>query len=421
MDTDKLKYVVGKADTDCPAIIRFFGPVDSDSTQRFIEEFLWLQDVVRPSKIIVPINSDGGSVMYGMSVYSIIQSCPIEVDCVIEGIAASMGSVIWAAGKNSYMHDYSILMIHNPFLYDEDESVKNMVEAFRQQIETVYHKRFGLSKEKVRNIMNGDGNADGTFFTAKQAVEAGIIPASNIIKTSKQVCDKVKNAIDGIKDIGKIRNLMNSIAEEIDGNKLPELVNTIPIQNKQEQQVKKTMEEKDKFSFGTVAAQLGFAENSPIAGVTNRIAELLNAETELKDVKSQLGSLQIQYKGKETEVKNLQDKLAGQSDELKKYKDAEKAAKDAEIANMVQSAIDAGKIEASAKDGWIAMANSDLELTKTTLASIPERDKISKKIATDPEAVKNANETLKTVEQKAAEKVAEVVGKNFELAKFKTA
>lgn len=420
MDTDKLKYVVGKANEDCPALIRFFGPVDSTSVQNFIGEFLWLQDVVKPSKIIVAINSDGGSVMYGMSVYSVIQSCPIEVDCVVEGIAASMGSVIWAAGKNSYMHDYSILMIHNPFLFTqgEDANIKSMVDAFRQQIETIYHKRFGLNKEKVRNIMNGEEGVNGTYFSAKDAVNAGIIPASNIIRTSKQVCDKVKNAIDGIKDISEIRNVMNSIAVEVDENKLPELFSAIPIQNKQELQVNKTMEEKDKFSFGTVVAQLGLVENSPVAGVTNRITELLHAETDLKDVKSQLGTLQIQYKGKETEVKNLTTELNSHKEELKKYKDAEKASKDAEITAMVEGAIDAGKIEDSAKADWIAMAQANLELTKATLASIPEREKISEKIAKDPDSVKNANETLKTAEKKMAEKVANVVGQEFNLKSF---
>ena len=175
MDVNNLKYVVGKAETNQPAIIRFFGSVDC-----FNEEFLWLQDYVKPSKIVVLINSDGGSVMYGMSTFSIIQSCPIEVDCIIEGIAASMGSVIWAAGDHLYMHDYSILMIHNPFVYDndnEDANIKNMVNAFRKQIETIYVKRFGLSKDKVRAIMDGEGDADGTYLSAKEAVDAGILPA----------------------------------------------------------------------------------------------------------------------------------------------------------------------------------------------------------------------------------------------------
>ena len=114
MDINNLKHIVGEVEAAKPAIIRFFDSVNADSARNFISEFLWLQDYVKPSKIIVLINSEGGSVLSGMSIYSVIQACPYEVDCVVEGIAASMGSIIWAAGDNSYMHDYSLLMIHNP-------------------------------------------------------------------------------------------------------------------------------------------------------------------------------------------------------------------------------------------------------------------------------------------------------------------
>lgn len=113
MEEKELKYIIGQALENHPAVIRFYGPVTSETTAAFNNEFLWLQNCVRPSKILVLINSEGGSVIAGMSTFSAIQSCPIETHCVIEGIAASMGSVIWAAGSKLFMHDYSILMIHH--------------------------------------------------------------------------------------------------------------------------------------------------------------------------------------------------------------------------------------------------------------------------------------------------------------------
>ncbi|MDR1090959.1 MAG: ATP-dependent Clp protease proteolytic subunit [Prevotella sp.] len=420
MDTSKLKHVVGTVSENQPAIIRFFEPVNSVTAQCFNSEFLWLQEAIRPSKIIVLINSEGGSVMCGMSVFSVIQSCPIEVECVIEGIAASMGSIIWAAGKKSYMHDYSILMIHNPFLADkdcEDPNVKNMVNAFRQQVETVYRKRFGLTREKINGIMDGGDDADGTFLTASEAVNAGIIPKEHVIKTSKQVCDKVKNAIEGTKDVSAIKDVMNSIASEVDENKLPELFAAIPKQNEQELLVKQKME-KEKFSFGAVTAQLGFSEDTPVANVTNRITELLNTEAKLPKVENELSELKIQYKGKETEVTNLQGTLDGVNAELQKYKDAEHAAKKAEITTMVEAAIKEGKIEESSKESWISMAENNLDLTKSTLASIPARQKISTEIANDPSNVENAANGLTEAEKKMTETVKGVVGENFELKTF---
>lgn len=411
MDTDKLKYVVGKASHDSPAIIRFFGPVDYESTKCFNEEFLWLQNCVQPSKIVVLINSEGGSVIHGMSTFSVIQSCPIEVDCVIEGIAASMGSIIWAAGNHLYMHDYSILMIHNPFVYEkceDNETIKNMVNAFKGQLETIYQKRFALSKEKVRSIMSGEGEADGTYLNAKDAVAAGILPAENVLKTSQQVRDKVKNQIEGIASVTSLRDIMASVTEEFDENKPLEKLVAIHNHNKQNIQEQTKME--NDMNFGAVCAQLGLSTDVSTAKVSGRIADLLKAESDLKTVQSQLNNLQIEYKGKEAEVKNVKEKLAEVEATLKGYQDAERAALEAEIANTVQSAIDAGKIDKSAKESWIAMAKTNFEMVKATLASIPGREKISEKIANDPANIQHVQDTLKTAEEKMAEQVKAVVG-----------
>lgn len=420
MDTNNLKHVVGELSQGAPAIIRFFEAINCESAQRFNDEFLYLQNTVKPSKIIVLINSEGGSVMYGMGMYAIIRSCPIEVDCVIEGLAASMASVLWAAGNNSYMHDYSILMIHNPFLVkggSYDENTQNIISAFRKQLETLYHKRFGLSEAKVKAIMDGGQNVDGTYLTAQDAVDAGIIPSKHIIKTSKQICNQVKNAIKGLTDIGDIRGEMAKVTSEVDENKLPELISSIPNQNELLQQ-RKLMAEKDNFSFGAVAAQLGFDDNAPIVGVTGRITELLNAEASLVNVRAELADLKIKYQGKETEVTNVQIKLSGIQAELDSYKNAEKAAKETAIEEMVGSAITAGKIEASAKENWIVMAKTNFELTRDTLNSIPERDKISDVIGKDDTNIANIQGSIKSAEQLMEEKVVGVLGENAKLRKF---
>lgn len=419
MDVNNLKYVVGKAETNKPAIIRFFGSVDSFSTDCFNEEFLWLQDYVKPSKIVVLINSDGGSVMYGMSTFSIIQSCPIEVDCIIEGIAASMGSVIWAAGDHLYMHDYSILMIHNPFVYDndnEDANIKNMVNAFRKQIETIYVKRFGLSKDKVRAIMDGEGDADGTYLSAKEAVDAGILPATNIIKTSKQVVEKVKSQIEGVKSVASICDIMNSALKEVDENKLLSEVVSIRTQNNQNfnpvvtGQEQNTMKENENVQFNAVTAQLGLEAETSLQSVSARITQLINAESELKNVKNELGELKIKFKGKETEVANLQKNLSDVEGQLKAYKDAEEDARNASIDAMVEDAIKAGKIDAGSKEDWVGMAKANLDMVKKTLDSIPGRDNIVDEIAKDPENKNDAEEAMKDVNAKLAEKVKAVVG-----------
>lgn len=421
MDAENLKYVVGKAEEGQPAIIRFFSAVDEYSVRCFNDEFLWLQDYVKPSKIIVMINSEGGSVLYGMSTFSVIRSCPIEVDCVIEGIAASMASVIWAAGDNLYMHDYSLLMIHNPFnskVEDDDPSVKQTVEAFRSQLETIYTKRFGLAKDKVAEIMNGEGDADGTFFSAKDAVKAGFLPTENVIKTSKKVRDKVKNEMIGIDNAADIRNIMSAVSAEVDENKLIESISAIRNQKDNYSPIQDNkMETNEKNNFDAISAQLGLAKDTQAAAIEARIAELINAEAALKNTQSELTATKIKLEGKEAELANVNSELAETKASLQAYKDAEQAARAAEIEAVVNDAIKAGKIEASAKDAWTKMAESDFATVKSTLASIQAREKITKEIADDPANVGKIEDTLKDVDAQMQAKIEEKFGK-VEFEKF---
>lgn len=414
MDIENLKYVVGQAETGKPAIIRFFSSVNDYSSQCFNDEFLWLQNCIKPSKIIVMINSEGGSVLHGMSMFSVIRSCPIEVDCVVEGLAASMASIIWAAGDNLFMHDYSLLMIHNPFnskLMEEDPSIKQTVEAFRSQLETIYTKRFGIPKDKVEAIMNGEGDADGTFFSAKDAVKAGFLPAENVIKTSKKVRDKVKNEMVGVDDMTSICDIMTAVSAEVDENKLLENIDAIRNRKEISQiQDKDAMEQNETINFDAISAELGLAKDTQAAAVKARIAELVKAEVALKETQGELTATKIKLEGKEAELANVNNELTETKASLQAYKDAEQAAHEAEIATIVEAAIKEGKIEAAAKEAWVTMAKADFETVKSTLASIQAREVITEEIAKDPANVDKIEETLTDVEAQMKAKVKEHLG-----------
>lgn len=421
MDINNLKYIVGQAEKDKPAIIRFFSSVDSYSAQNFNEEFLWLQNYVKPSKIIVMINSEGGSVLYGMSMFSVIQSCPIEVDCIIEGIAASMGSVIWAAGTNLYMHDYSLLMIHNPFnsCDEDDANAQQTVNAFRSQLETIYRKRFGMTKEQVQKIMDGEEGVDGTFFNTQEAVKAGFIPAEHVLKTSKLVRDKVKNQIDGVEDAASLRNIMSSINTEVDENKLLEEV--VAIRNREDNSSTKELNkrmETEKQTIETISAQLGLSKNVQADAVQARIAELIKTEAALKDFQSKYTSLEIKHKGVEAELTNVKNELEQTKAALKVYKDAEAAAHEAEINALINGAVESGKIEASSKESWIQLAHKDFKTVKASLDSLRGRDDIAAAIANDPANAAAAKDGVSIAEKEIADKVKAVCGETFELKKF---
>lgn len=422
MKIDKLKYVVGETHEAQPAYMRLYGHINESSTQRFNEEFLWLQDVIKPSKIVICINSEGGSVLYGMGTFSIIQNSTIEVETIVEGMAASMASVIWAAGTRSYMRDYSILMIHNPFIKASEASdpdTAQTVAAFQQQIETVYHRRFGLSKSKIREIMDGKEGCDGTYFTAKQAVEAGILPAEHVIKTSKQVCTKVQNQIEGLTEASEIQKIMTSVNMELENFKPLTISDPIHKQNQIENSNSQTtMEQEKELAFGNVCAQLGMQKDSGIESVTNRITELKNAETNLQALQASYNELKIQKEGAEAQLTNVQNELADVKNQLQAYKDAEQAQHEAEIVQFIDNAIAENKIAADAKEKWVEMAKSNFEMVQATLNSIAPSVKISEKIANDPSNVENAEQGLTDAEKRMKDAVDAAVGKDFEFQKL---
>lgn len=427
MNTDNFKNIIGEAKSGEVATIRFFGRVTEESTAQFNAEFDYLENIVRPKLIRVLINSEGGSVLYGMSTYSTIQNSTIETECIIEGMAASMGSILWAAGNRSLMRDYAILMIHNPFQPSDDEELKepsDLVKAFTKQIETIYRKRFGLKADHVRAIMNGEADKDGTFFDAISAVKAGIIPAENVLHTSKQICDKVKNELQGIEDVSKIQSMMAEINDSIANDsqiKPLESQSTILKQNiiKHTKNNQMSTETKNSAEYAAVAATLGLKENYEMKDVMARINDLVTIEAKLKDTEKSLTDAKTVIAGNEATITNLQKDLATTKASLSTYQKKEEDEKTAKIETMVEAAIEAGKIAREAKGSWVEMASNNLELAEKTLASIPEREQISKEIASDPENVQAAADATKTAEQKMAEQVSQVVGENFEFKSLK--
>lgn len=417
MKENDFKCIIGEALAGRPAVIRFDGPVTAENCNRFNDEFLFLQNYCRPSKIVVLVNSEGGSVLSGMGTFSIIQSCPIETHCVVEGLAASMGSVIWAAGSKLFMHDYSLLMIHNPFVQkgESDQQTGDMLKAFKGQLETVYTKRFGLSQDEVKAIMDGREGADGTYLSAEEAVAKGILSSDHVIETDEQIRSDVKAKLDGVIGCASIREVVAQATTKEVEEKLIE--KTLAILEQKTNTNIKTMNEKE-LTFDAVCAQIGFATDVAVANVSSRIAELIKAETDLATVKAELDALKIEHKGKETEVENLANQLSEAQAVIKVYKDAEASEKAARIQEIVEAAVKDGKITADSKAEWIEMAQANLAIVEKTLAGITPREVISKVIAEDPANAQAAADSMKTTEDEIKAKLDAALGKEFSYRKF---
>lgn len=412
MKEKELKYVLGQVVSGMPADICFYDDVDGWSVDRFLWEFDWLVSN-SPSKVRIHINSCGGSCVEGMSVFSKILNCQIPTECINDGLAASMGSVIWAAGNEVYMKDYALLMIHNPFLDGAVGNKDQIVEAFTKQLKTIYKQRFGFDDEKIESIMNGEEGNDGTFFTASEAVENGFLPQGHIIETPSTEHGQIAAALKGIKDMSNIKAVMDLVVSKPNVQAINKKSNIVS-------QTNQTMKEE----MIAVAALLGMtSDKASVDSVTASIKALQDKAKEYDTLKASYDALKQQHSNIETEfaaskasVQNLTADLQKANADLQVYKDAEKAAFDAKVESLVEGAVQACKINKDDKASWIEMAKNNFDLTKKALDSIPARDDLGKKAGVA--GVPAASDGIKSEEEKLKAKVDEVVGDKFEFRKL---
>lgn len=420
MAQKEFKYIKGAYEQGMPADICFYCDVESWNCEDFLWEFHYLENYVMPSVIRIHINSSGGRVVDGMSVFAAIQNSKYPTQTINDGIAASMGSIIWAAGREMFMKDYALLMIHNPFFETgaSDENTKTAIEAFKNQISTIYQKRFGMSEEDVKEIMDGKEGVDGTWMTAQQAIERGFIDQLHIIETPEAVRQRIAAAVDGVKNVKAISLVMNSESEI--WNKTEKYI----VEPKNDQ-----MTEKDIKAF---ADQVGMTDGEITEEkVSARLSELMKAESEakasakellevkneLQTAKADLEKVNIELTGAKTSAENLKNDLQAAKDELQKYRDAETEALNKSIEEKVDAAIAECKIGKEDRETWIEMFNSNFELAEKTLATIPAREDLSKKLNT-PENKEDAEKGMKSEEEKVKEVVDSTVGKNFKFRKL---
>jgi ATP-dependent protease ClpP protease subunit len=408
----EFKFNKGACCAGMPADIFFYTDVDYWSVDNFLWEFDYLINYVNPSKIRIHINSVGGSVIEGMSVFAKIQDCAIPTECINDALAASMGSIIWAAGDELYMKDYALLMIHNPFCdVNGEKQYDQATEAFTLQLKTIYMKRFGLSEEDVENIMNGKDGEDGTFLTATQAIERGFIKADHIIETPKAVKDKINAALKSSKDIAQIKAVYGLVSPTLS-------TTTINKQN-----INSILETMEKNEITVFAALLGLTgEKATSENVSAKINELKAKadktdalQKSLDETKGELTKVNAELTGAKTSIKNLNEDLDKTKATLKVYQDAEAKAKEERVAALIDKAIAECKINKEEREAYTAMAQNNFELAENVLSKIPARDNLGQIIS---QANKNnAEKGVQTEQQKVFAKVDEIVGKDF---KFRT-
>jgi ATP-dependent Clp endopeptidase proteolytic subunit ClpP len=125
--------------------------------------------------LLVEINSPGGNVWDGLSIYNQLRGRKAPVTTRVVGIAASIASIIALAGDRVEMADAALMMIHDPsgMASGTSEDMRKMADALDQHAEVlvgVYAKKTGRSPESIRAAMKSE-----TWFTTAEALAFGLV------------------------------------------------------------------------------------------------------------------------------------------------------------------------------------------------------------------------------------------------------
>lgn len=156
------------------------------------------------------------------------------------------------------------------------------------------------------------------------------------LKTSKQVCNKVKDQIEGVVEANALQNHGFYQYRTVGNFKPLDDSSSIPNQNQIENSnSQKTMDKEQEFAFGSVCAQLGLEKTSEVSAVITRIDALKNAENKAAEIQASYNALKIQKEGLDAQLTNVQNELTTVKNELKSYKDAEEAKRKETIEQFV--------------------------------------------------------------------------------------
>ena len=129
--------------------------------------------------INVRINSPGGMVFEGIAIYNALRAHKANIHVSIEGLAASIASVIAMAGDTVTMADNALMMVHNPFGWASGDAeamrkTADVMDKITDSIAVSYTARTGKSLDEMKAIMN-----DETWFSASEALDMGLVDQVN--------------------------------------------------------------------------------------------------------------------------------------------------------------------------------------------------------------------------------------------------
>jgi len=158
-------------------IIFLTGPIDDNLSNLIVAQLLFLESEDPKADISLYINSPGGSVTAGLSIFDTMNFIKPSVSTLCVGQAASMGAVLLCAGdkKKRYCLSNSRVMIHQPLGSFQGQATDFEIQAqeilsIRKRLNEILSKNTGQTIKKIQSDTDRDN-----FMTPEDAKNYGLI------------------------------------------------------------------------------------------------------------------------------------------------------------------------------------------------------------------------------------------------------
>jgi ATP-dependent Clp protease protease subunit len=173
-------------------IIFITGPVEDVMSSLIVAQLLFLEADNPKKEIAMYINSPGGVVTSGLAIYDTMQFVRPAVSTLCVGQAASMGSLLLAAGHKDmrFALPNARIMLHQPSGGFQGQATDIMLHAqeilnLKKRLNEIYVRHTGQPLKKIEDALERD-----YFLTAELAVEWGVVDKV-IEKRPEEVASKV--------------------------------------------------------------------------------------------------------------------------------------------------------------------------------------------------------------------------------------
>lgn len=143
------------------------------SAKQFSDELKKLDASV--NEIILRINSPGGDVFQGVAIYNRLKQHKAKVTVIIDGLAASIASIIALAGDEIVMGEGAMFMVHLPWTMTmgnriEHDNTSGRLLDVEEQMISIYSKKTGLDRAEIKAMLEAE-----TWMGADEAIEKGFV------------------------------------------------------------------------------------------------------------------------------------------------------------------------------------------------------------------------------------------------------